>query len=120
MEIGVIVRYGGVIPGREEAAVQAFTETTHFYDAQLANGTFTFYEPFMFRTGDFQQELGFFIVKGPEEKVISWFDSKESRLLRTKVELIVNHLTIEFLYTGTDVLEQVALLNEVAKEKVTV
>lgn len=118
MEFGALVHYGGVIPGKEQAAVDAFAETTKLYGEKLANGTFTYFEPFMFRTGDVQEELGFFVLKGPEEKVLAFFDSMESKTLKTKVAQIVNHLKIEFLYTGPDVLEQVAILSKLSEVKV--
>jgi len=110
MEIGVVVRYGGVMPGREAACVDLFTETLSLYGEKLADGTFTSFEPFAFRTGDFQEELGFFVLKGPEEKVTGFFNSMEQRTLQAKGEQIVNHLKIEFLYTGSEVLEQVQIM----------
>lgn len=117
MEIGVLVRYGGVVPGKEKAAVDVFTETTKLYGEKLADGTFTYYEPFMFRTGDFQEELGFFVIKGPEEKLTSYFNSIESRTLQAKVEMIVNHLKIEYLFMGPEILEQVQILGTLVEEK---
>ena len=110
MEIGAIVRYGGVMPGREAGAVHLFTETLKLYSEKLADGTFTSFEPFAFRTGDFQEELGLFVLKGPEEKVTGFFNSIEQRTLQAKGEQIVNHLRIEFLYTGSEVLEQVQIM----------
>jgi hypothetical protein len=116
MEIGVLVHWGRVIPGKEEAAVDAFAQTTKLYGEKLANGTFTYFEPFMYRTGDWQEDLGFFVLKGPEEKVIAFFDSMEAKTLRTKVAQMVDHLKIEYLYTGPDVLEQVAILGKLAEK----
>jgi hypothetical protein len=118
MEVGILVSYGGVVPGREKEAIELFAETQKVYGEKLADGTFTFYEPFLFRTGDRSENLGFFIVKGPQEKVMFYFDSKENRALRDKVGQVVSHLKIEFLYTGGEVLDEVALFSEIAEKKI--
>lgn len=116
MEIGVLVSFGGVIPGKEKAAVDVFAETMKVYGSRLADGSFTSYEPFIFQTGDLQETLGFFVIKGPREKVMAYFDSDENRILKDKVSLIVNHLKIEFLYTGNEVLKEVQLLSGIAEK----
>ena len=118
MEVGMLVSYGGVFPGKEKEAIDLFAETQKLYGAKLADGTFTYYEPFLFRTGDRSEHLGFFIVKGPQEKVMFFFDSKESRVLRDRVGQVVSHLDIEFLYTGTEVLDEIAIFSEIAEKKV--
>ena len=120
MEVGLLVSYGGVVPGREKEAIELFAETQKVYGEKLADGTFTYYEPFLFRTGDRSEQLGFFIVKGPPDKVMFYFDSKENRALRDKVGQVVNHLKIEFLYTCGDVLDEVALFSEIAEKKIPV
>lgn len=116
MEIGVLVSYGGVIPGKERAAVDVFAETMKLYGEKLADGTFSWYEPFIFQTGDLQETLGFFVIKGPQEKMLAFFNGEENRILKDKVSLIVNHLKIEFLYTGNEVLKEVGILSGLAEK----
>ena len=116
MEVGMLVSYGGVIPGKEKEAIELFAETQKLYGAMLADGTFTSYEPFLFRTGDRARELGFFIVKGPQDKLMGYFESKQNRALRDRVGQVVSHLKIEFLYTGTEVLDEIAIFSEVAEK----
>lgn len=118
MEVGVLVQWGGVVPGKEKAAVDVFAETLKLYGDKMANGTFTYFEPFLFRTGDIQMDLGFIVLKGPEDKVMAFFDSLEQKTLKAKVAQIVNHLKIEFLYTGKDVQEQVEILSKLAEQKI--
>lgn len=118
MEVGILVSYGGVIPGMEKEAIELFAETQRVYGDRLADGTFTYYEPFLFRTGDRSEHLGFFIVKGPQEKLTAYFDSKENRALRDRVGQVVNHLEIEFLYTGGEVLEEISIFSEIAENRV--
>jgi hypothetical protein len=118
MEVGILVSYGGVIPGKEHEAIELFAETQKLYGEKLADGTFTYYEPFLFRTGDRSEHLGFFIVKGPQDKVMFYFDSKENRVLRDRVGQVVSHLTIEFLYTGAAVLDEIAIFSEIVEKKV--
>ena len=115
MEAGMVVHFGGVFPGREQQAVDAFAETTKLYGEKLAEGTFTSFEPYLYETGDIREQLGFFIVKGSQEKILDFIDSRESAELRTKVAQICTHLQIELLYTGSRVLEQVNLLSDLAE-----
>ena len=106
MEIGAIVRYGGVMPGREAACVDLFTETLKLYSEKLADGRSPPSNPS--RSGPVTSKRSWvFVLKGPEEKVTGFFNSIEQRTLQAKGEQIVNHLRIEFLYTGSEVLEQV-------------
>lgn len=116
MEMGLVVHFGGVFPGKEKAALEVFTETSKLYGDKLADGTFTTFEPFFYETGDIGERLGFWLIKGPEEKILGFVDSKESLRLRAKVGQICGHLRFDFVYTGERVLEQVNIFSTVAEE----
>lgn len=120
MEAGILVSYGRIVPGREKEAIEVFAETQKVYGERLADGTFTYYEPFLFRTGDRSEDMGFFILKGPQDRLMAYFDSKENRALRDKAGQVVEHLKIEFLYTGTEVLDEIAIMSDLAEKKVPV
>ena len=116
MEVGLVVHFGGVFPGREKVAVDVFAEAIRFYSAKVAEGTFASFEPFLYKTGDYQNDLGFFVVKGEEARIMAFIDSKESVALRTKVQQICHHLKIEMLYTGEGIQEQIAAMEQLVSE----
>jgi len=116
MEAAMIVHFGGAIPGREKFAVETFAETTKLYEKRLADGTFTYFEPFLYKTGDVQEHLGFWIVKGTEEKLLKFIDSREATELAARAGQICNHLSVEFLYCGEGVREQITMRTRLAEE----
>lgn len=116
MDVGMVVHFGGIFPGREKQGVDLFAETTKLYGEKLADGTFSYFEPFIYQTGDVRDQLGFFLIKGTEEKVMGFVDSRESMELRTKAAQICEHLQIEILYTGERLLEQVAIFSNLAEK----
>ena len=120
MEAALIVHFGGAIPGKEKLAIETFADTTKLYERMLKDGTFTYFEPFLYKTGDIQEHLGFWLVKGPEDKLMHFMDSTESKELAARAGQICNHLRIEFLYVGEGVREQILIRTKLAKDYVTV
>jgi hypothetical protein len=113
-ELGCIVRWGRVVPGREQQAVEMFAETTKFYGELLARGDLTHFEPFVFLTGDGEIDNGFFILKGPAEKITEIFESEEMLRLKARRELVLSHLATELVLVGEEVLNHLARFAETA------
>jgi hypothetical protein len=65
MEVGLMIRYGKLVPGREAHAIGLFDEALAYFKGKLEAGTITFFEPFFMSTSDFEEESGFFLLKGP-------------------------------------------------------
>ncbi|HZD16807.1 MAG TPA: hypothetical protein VE669_01570 [Actinomycetota bacterium] len=100
MDIGVLMRFGRIVPGREEWAVDLFTEGVEFFGEKLSEGWITFFEPYMFRTADFEAETGFFLFKGPEDKIYTLLEDEAYLHLITKANLVVEHMKVDLLTVG--------------------
>jgi hypothetical protein len=116
METGLLVRWGQVIPGREEQALALFDESVAYYERLREAGKLTSYEPFMYNTSDFESETGFFILKGPVAEIFAIMDSDEYKNLVTKGTLLLHHLSINLLTVGDGVIGQVDRFNKARTE----
>jgi hypothetical protein len=106
MESGVIVRWGKLVPGREEKAIALFTETVEYFGKMLAEGKLTYFEPFFFMTGDIENELGFFIFKGPDEWIYKLLADEYFLTLQEKALYSVEHFQVDLLTVGDGIGKQ--------------
>lgn len=116
MEIGLIVKYGKLVPGRESQAIQLFAETNRFFEEQLKKGTIAYYEPFFYNSGDFEAETGFWIIKGDQDKVWKLVEDDTYRWLLSKAQFAVDHLEVEWLTVGAGIAEQLERSSKAAAE----
>jgi hypothetical protein len=116
MDAGYIVKYGRLVPGREEKAFDLFSETMTFWQEQLKRGAIAYFEPFLYASGDSETDLGFFLVKGPQERIREVLDTEEYRVLLTKGSYVVEHLSREWLMVAEEVLSQIERSAKVATE----
>ncbi len=116
MEVGYFIKYGRLVPGREEKAVELFNETITFWKKHLTEGKITFFEPVLFASGDREIDLGFFFIKGYEEKLTLILASEDYRMLLTRAAYVVDHLQTEMLVVGEEVLRQAERTAKVAPE----
>ncbi|SRR6266571_6363839 len=119
-EIGLYLKYGRLVPGRERQAIELFAETTEFFTEQLKTGVITHYEPFFFASGEFDAEAGFWIIKGDREKIWTMVENDIYLWLLTKAQFVVDHLQVEFLFVGDKIPEQVERATKLATEFVTI
>ena len=106
MDVGLIIRYGAIVPGRETQAIELFDETTKYFEDKVAEHVLTYFEPFFFMTSDYQEEAGFFILKGPAPEVFKLMEEEKYRWLLQKASLLVEHLHVNFLTVGEGIPEQ--------------
>lgn len=116
MEIGLLIRYGKLVPGRETQAMALFTESVAFFQGKLASGEITAFEPYFFMTSDLDQELGFFIVKGPAPAVFALMEDEEYRMLMARGTALVEHLHSDFLVVGEGIAAQLERATKVHAE----
>ncbi|HZD68278.1 MAG TPA: hypothetical protein VFA45_04945 [Actinomycetes bacterium] len=116
MEIGLIVKYGKLVPGRELQAFELFAESRRFFDEQLKLGFITYYEPFFYVSGDFEAEAGFWIIKGDREKLWKLVEGETYRWLLTKATFVLDHLEVEWLTAGEGIAEQLERSSKAAAE----
>jgi hypothetical protein len=116
MNVGYIIKYGRLVPGREEKAFELFSETMTFWQEQVKKGAISYFEPFLYASGDSETDLGFFLVKGPEERIREILDTEAYRVLLTKGTYVVEHLTKEWLIVAEEVMTQIERSAKVATE----
>lgn len=107
MEIGLLIRYGKLVPGREKQAIALFQESMSYLQERLAAGEITSFEPFFFMTSDLDEELGFFVVKGPAPAIFGLMEDEHYRMLMQKSMALVEHLHSDFLVVGEGIASQV-------------
>jgi hypothetical protein len=116
MDIGYMIKFGRMVPGREAKALELFSETLTFWHEYLAKEKIDYFEPFLYTSGDRETGLGFFLVRGREEEIRKITEAEEYFLLLTKAQFVVEHLNIAWLLAGEEVMTQVERSAKVAPE----
>jgi hypothetical protein len=120
MEAGMIIKYGRLVPERETYAIELFTETKRFFEEQKKLGIVTYVEPFFFATGDFEADLGFWLIKGDREKLAKLVEGEAYRWLLARAQFAVDHLIVEWLTVGEGIVEQVERASKAVVELATI
>lgn len=107
MEVGLLIRYGKIVPGREEQGIELWEEFVRYCSAKLTDGTLTFFEPFFFATSDLEEETGFFVLRGPAPSMFAMMEEEEYQRLQQKGSLLLEHLRTDMLSVGDGI--QVAM-----------
>ena len=112
-ELGLFVRWGRVFPGYEKEAVGFYDEVVRYFTEKLRTGALTYFEPFLFMSGDHDELYGVFIMKGPEAKVVGIFEDPTRLEIEAKGSQLCAHITTELLIVGEEVQEQIARFSKV-------
>ncbi len=116
MEIGLLIRWGKMVPGREAQALELFDEATRYFREKVSTGVLTFFEPFFFSTTDLERETGFFILKGPAPEVFKLMEEEGYRRLMQKGLMLIEHLQHDLLTVGDGIPVQLELAQKVRAE----
>ena len=116
MEIGLIIRYGKMVPGREAQALELFEESSRYFQEKLSKQVLTYFEPFFFSTTDLERETGFFILKGPAPEVFKLMEEEEYGRLMQKGMLLIEHLQADLLTVGEGIPMQLERAQKVRAE----
>lgn len=103
MEVGLIIRFGRLVPGREKQAMELFDESMKYFREKVSEGVLTYFEPFFFTTSDLEEELGFFILKGAAPEVFKLMEDERYTSLISKGLLLVEHLQQDILTVGEEI-----------------
>ncbi len=106
MDTGLLIRWGQILPGREDSAIALFDESVNYFLSLLENGKITSFEPFLFTMADLEEEQGFFLVKGPVPDIFALMDSDEYKTFMTKANLLLHHLRVNMVSVGDGVTQQ--------------
>ena len=100
MEVGLMIRYGKLVPGREKQVFELFDESTAYFQKKVSERVLTYFEPFFFATSDLEEESGFFILKGPAPEVFKLMEEEKYRWLMQKAYLLIEHVRQDLLTVG--------------------
>ena len=106
MEIGLIVKFGKLVPDREAQAIELWTEAKLFFEERYKEGKISYYEPFFYGTGDLETQVGFWIVKGDRDYLWKMVEDERFRWLMAKAQFVVDHLEVDWLTVGTAIEQQ--------------
>ncbi len=116
MEVALIVKYGKLVPGREQQAIELFAETKEFLGEQLEAGFITYYEPFIYTTGDWEADTGFWLTKGERDSLLKVIETEKFQWIIARAQFAVEHLRLEWLDFGEAITEQVERASKVVTE----
>lgn len=116
MDVGLMIRFGTLIPGREEQALALFDETTAYFRRKVEEGTLTYFEPFFLATGDLETEIGFYVMKGPAPEIFKLEADEEYLRLMQKGIMLVEHLRADVLTVGDGIALQIERAHKVRSE----
>jgi hypothetical protein len=83
-----------------------FQETLAYMQGRLVKGDITFFEPFFMATSDLEEELGFFLVKGPAPAIFAMLEEESYRTLMQKAVMLVEHVRADLLTVGEGITAQ--------------
>ncbi len=100
MEIGIMVRYGKAVAGREEQAIQLFDDSQKYFKEKHSERVLTYFEPFFYITSDREEETGFFVLKGPAPEIFKLMEEEKYLWLVQKAMLLLEHFQVDLLTVG--------------------
>ena len=116
MEVGLIIRYGKLVPGREKEVFELFDESMMYFQEKLSEKVLTYFEPFFLTTGDLEEESGFFILKGPAPEIFKLMEEEKYRWLMQKAFLLIEHVRQDILTVGEEIPLQMERVKKVHVE----
>ncbi|HLA92461.1 MAG TPA: hypothetical protein VJO36_02855 [Actinomycetota bacterium] len=116
MDVGLFIRYGKLVPGREAQAIELFEETKKYFEDKVQQKAITYFEPFFLRTSDLEEETGFFILKGPAPEIFKIMEEEKYLWLMSKGAVLVEHLRADLLTVGEGIYTQLDRAGKVRVE----
>jgi hypothetical protein len=116
MEAGVLLRFGKPIVGRERQSLALFAETISYLTELRDKGTITWFEPFMLEAADYEEEVGFVLIKGPAEKILALREDERWLNLISKALVLAQHVKVTTVRVGEAVTEQMDRVGKVYAE----
>jgi hypothetical protein len=107
MQVGLLIRYGTLVPGREHQAIDLFQQTVSYFAEKLAREEVSYFEPFFLITSDLDEELGFFIVKGSMLELTAIASDEAFKTLLMKANALASHVRMDWLTVEAGIAEQV-------------
>ena len=106
METAIRFTWGKLVPGRETEALDLFADVTTYFGKKMADAKVTYFEPFLLKTGDFNLEQGFMIVKGPAEDIALIEQEEEYHINVGKAFYLLEHFKVDYLEVDEGISQQ--------------
>ncbi|HZD75107.1 MAG TPA: hypothetical protein VE776_14670 [Actinomycetota bacterium] len=116
METGIFIGWGKPVAGHGREALTLFSDLVEFFTKKREAGVITSFEPFFYRTADFGQEAGFFVIRGPAEGIETLNRDEEYIVLLSKAIMLVEHIKTAFLWSGEGVTQHIDRLGKLYAE----
>jgi hypothetical protein len=116
MEIGLVLKFGKPVPGREQQALDLFAEAKGWIEEQYKEGVITYFEPYFYATGDLETESGFWVIKGEREKVWKWTGDERFLWFTAKAQFITEHFQMDWLTVGEQIPDRMELSAKIFTE----
>ena len=112
----LMLSFGAVHPGREDLAVEMFTEASRFLGKLLADDVIEGFKPYFFADGMQGDVVGFFVIEGQRERLDALRRKEEFQRLLLRVGAATANVRVESLVAGTEAGRLVNLYKEVRSE----
>ena len=112
----LMLSFGAVHPGREDLAVELFTETSRYLGKLLADEVIEGFKPYFFADGMQGDVVGFFVIEGQRERLDALRRREEFQRLLLRVGAATANVRVESLVAGTEAGRLVNLYKEVRSE----
>jgi hypothetical protein len=112
----LLVSWGAVHPGREQLALDTFTELSKFFGAQLTEGAVTSFQPFFYADGAVRGSTGFFLVEGRRDALDGLRRSRTFLRLQLQAGAAASDVRVDTLIAGPEAGRLANLYREVRDE----
>lgn len=116
MDIGLWIRFGKLVPGRERQAIELFEEGMRYFRDLYAKKVLTYFEPYFLMTSDHESETGFFVLKGPAPEIFKLMEEEPYLHLVQKAFVLVEHFQVDLLTVGEGIPAQLERAGKVRAE----
>jgi hypothetical protein len=116
METGIFIGWGKPVAGHGREALDLFSDLVQFFTAKREAGVITSFEPFFYRTADFGQEAGFWIIRGPVEGIQALTRDEEFNVFVSKAVVLLEHVKTALLRSGEEVTQHIDRLGKLYAE----
>jgi hypothetical protein len=112
----LMVSFGAVHPGREQLAVDLFTELSRYFGVKLSSGGLTSFQPFFFAEGALGDVIGFFLLEGQRAKLDDLRRDESFVRLMLKAGAATANVRVHTLTAGSEAGRLANLYREVRQD----
>ena len=111
-----MVSFGAVHPGREQLALDTFTELSRFFGRQLSDGVISSFQPFFFADGAVRGTVGFFLLEGRRDALDALRRDDAFLRLQLRAAAATTDVRVDTLIAGSEAGRLANLYREVRDE----